>query len=102
MPCAVTRTSVQTPLKSSIVTLSLMNGKDASEASGFSRLNVMVTSSMENVRRPSCSVNATPSAMSVPSCMTQWMLSTSPFMFISAAPSAPMVRVISMPMSASG
>ena len=82
--------------------LSLMLGTAALEASGFSRLNAMVTSSMETVRSASCSVNDMPSAMSTPLCMVQWMLSTSPFVFISAAPFAPRVKVTSSPMSASG
>ena len=102
MPSAVTRASVQTPLRSSIVALSSMTGMGAADASGFSRLSVIVTPSSETTSMPSCSAMLTPSAVSTPSCIEHCMLSPSPFMFISAAPSAPMVRVSSMPMSASG
>ena len=102
MPSIVTCASAQTPLRSSIVALSSMTGMDAAEASGFSRLSVMVMPSSETTSMLSCSAKLTPSAVSTPSCIEHRMRSPSPFMCISAVPSAPIVMVRSMPMSASG
>ena len=101
MPSVVTRTSVQTPMKSSIVAFSFMAETDTS-VSGFSRFILMSTPSSERTSSPSCSVPVIVSTTRAPSFIMHWATSTSPPMFISAVPSAPMVTVTSMPRSASG
>ena len=100
-PPMLARTSVHTPLRSSIVALSSMTGTGAA-CSGFSRLSLMEESPSPSSSWPSCSVPVMLSTTSAPSYIAHWDVSTSPLMFISAVPSAPMVTVISMPMSASG
>ena len=71
-PSIVTRTTVQTPLISSIVALSSMTGMGVPAASGFSRLSVMIAPSSESESTPSLSVKTIVPAASAPSCIAHW------------------------------
>ena len=101
-PSAETRLAVHTPLKLSSVAVSSTGAGASAAPSGFSRLISMAALPSENWSMPSCRVSVFAPSVSTPSRTAHWKRSTSPFMFISAAPSALMVRVSSMLMSASG